>query len=103
MSKVSDSNKNTITKSELITKVARSKELPYAVAEKIVETTFNEIANALIRGDRIELRGFGVFSVRNRKERVGRNPRSGVAIKIPSKAMPFFRCGSRLRDRIKKS
>lgn len=103
MIKTLSKNKSAITKSDLITKVAQNKNLPYAIAEKIVETMFNEISNALIRGDRVELRGFGVFSVRNRSSRVGRNPRNGVSIKIPSKMMPFFRCGSRLRDRIKKS
>ena len=90
-----------MTKSELI---ARSAELnPHLYqsdAEKIVSTVFNEISNALSLGRRVELRGFGVFSVRTRKARAGRNPRTGEQVSVEAKSVPFFKAGKKLKDRL---
>src|SRR3954454_8272267 len=71
-----------------------------AVAEKIVEAIFEEIAAALHRGDRVELRGFGVFSVTRRKARTGRNPRTGQEVSVASKAFPAFKAGRAVQQRL---
>lgn len=68
--------------------------------ERIVNTVFNEITEALAKGDRVELRGFGAFSVKSRDARMGRNTRTGEAVKVESKAVPFFKTGKLLRDRL---
>ena len=68
--------------------------------ERIVNTVFNEITEALAKGDRVELRGFGAFSVKLRDARMGRNPRTGEAVKVDRKAVPFFKTGKLLRDRL---
>ena len=68
--------------------------------ERVVNTIFDEISEALIRGDRVELRGFGAFSVRGRAARIGRNPRTGAAVKVGEKRLPFFKTGKELRDRV---
>jgi integration host factor subunit beta len=70
--------------------------------EWIVNKVFDEISDALARGDRVELRGFGAFSVRSRSARVGRNPRTGAAVQVGEKRLPFFKTGKELRDRVKK-
>jgi integration host factor subunit beta len=68
--------------------------------ERIVSTIFDEISAALARGDRVELRGFGAFSVKQRNARLGRNPRTGDAVAVERKAVPFFKTGKQLRDRL---
>ncbi len=68
--------------------------------ERIVNTIFETIEQALADGDRVELRGFGAFSVRRRDGRTGRNPRSGVTVTVPSKTVPFFKAGKELRARV---
>lgn len=68
--------------------------------ERIVNTVFNEITEALAKGDRVELRGFGAFSVKRRDARIGRNPRTGASVKVESKAVPFFKTGKLLKDRL---
>ena len=68
--------------------------------ERIVSIVFQEITDALSRGDRVELRGFGAFSVKHRPARTGRNPRSGEAVQIDEKWSPFFKAGKELRDRL---
>jgi integration host factor subunit beta len=65
-----------------------------------VSTIFEEISAALCRGDRVELRGFGAFSVKSRDSRVGRNPRTGEAVNVVSKTVPFFKTGKQLRELI---
>jgi len=88
-------------KSELIQRIAE--ENPHLFqrdVEKIVSTIFDEIAAALERGDRVELRGFGAFSVKNRDARIGRNPRTGEAVPVPEKRVPFFKTGKDLRERL---
>lgn len=71
-----------------------------ADAERVVDTVFEEIIAALARGDRVELRGFGAFSVKERDARQGRNPRTGEAVAVAAKRVPFFKTGKLLRDRL---
>ena len=68
--------------------------------EKIVNTIFETIEDALRHGDRVELRGFGAFSVRTREARKGRNPRTGETVEVPAKSVPFFKAGKELRPRV---
>jgi integration host factor subunit beta len=68
--------------------------------ENIVNAIFDEITNALARGDRVELRGFGAFSVRQRGARRGRNPRTGQQVDVAEKAVPFFKTGKEMRERL---
>ena len=90
-----------MTKSELIQRLAeRNPHLYLRDVEKIVETIFDEITDALASGDRVELRGFGAFSVKHRDARVGRNPRTGEAVQVEAKRLPFFKTGKALRERL---
>ncbi|MCE7886749.1 MAG: integration host factor subunit beta [Alphaproteobacteria bacterium PRO2] len=90
-----------MTKSELIQRLAeRNPHLYLRDIEKIVETVFDEITGALARGDRVELRGFGAFSVKSRDARTGRNPRTGETVKVDAKRLPFFKTGKALRERL---
>jgi len=90
-----------MTKSELIAKLAAlNPHLYQRDVERIVATIFDEITNALARGDRVELRGFGAFSVKQRDSRTGRNPRTGEAVSVTEKRVPYFKTGKDLRDRI---
>ncbi len=68
--------------------------------ERIVATIFDEISSALADGGRVELRGFGAFSVKARDARIGRNPRTGEVVNISRKFVPFFKAGKHLRDRL---
>ncbi|WP_305969420.1 MULTISPECIES: integration host factor subunit beta [unclassified Mameliella] len=88
-------------RSELIQKIAdENPHLYQRDVERIVNTIFDEITNAMSRGDRVELRGFGAFSVKKRDARVGRNPRTGEAVQVEEKHVPFFKTGKLLRDRL---
>jgi len=90
-----------MTKSELIQAMAQDNpHLYHRDVERIVSTVFDEISDALARGDRVELRGFGAFSVKARAARVGRNPRTGAAVAVPEKFAPFFKSGKELRQRV---
>ena len=90
-----------MTKSELILKLAeRNPHLYQRDVERILSTVFDEITGALARGDRVELRGFGAFSVKRRQSRVGRNPRTGEAVQVAEKAVPFFKTGKELREKL---
>jgi integration host factor subunit beta len=71
--------------------------------ERIVTTIFEEITNALAKRDRVELRGFGAFSVKQRDARKGRNPRTGETVSVDQKVVPFFKTGKELRDRLNSS
>ena len=91
-------------RSELIQKI--SEENPHLFqrdVERIVNTVFEEIIDAMARGDRVELRGFGAFSVRSRPARAGRNPRTGETVDVPAKSVPFFKSGKELRERLNAS
>ncbi|MDX5382205.1 MAG: integration host factor subunit beta [Rhodobacterales bacterium] len=88
-------------RSELIQKIAdENPHLFQRDVEKIVNTIFEEITNAMARGDRVELRGFGAFSVKKREARIGRNPRTGETVPVEEKYVPFFKTGKLLRDRL---
>jgi integration host factor subunit beta len=93
-----------MTKSELIQRIAElNPHLYHRDVERIVTTIFEEISGALSRGDRVELRGFGAFSVKRRDSRVGRNPRTGDAVHVSEKHIPFFKTGKLLRERLNTS
>lgn len=90
-----------MTKSELILRLAElNPHLYHRDVERIVTAIFDEITTALARGDRVELRGFGAFSVKKRDSRVGRNPRTGSAVQVAEKSVPFFKTGKQLRERL---
>jgi integration host factor subunit beta len=90
-----------MTKSELIARLAeRNPHLYLRDVERIVTTIFEEITATLARGDRVELRGFGAFSVKHRTARVGRNPRTGDTVHVAEKYIPFFKTGKELRERL---
>lgn len=90
-----------MTKSELILRLAEANPHLYQRdVERIVSTVFEEITEALARGDRVELRGFGAFSVKRRDARVGRNPRTGDQVDVQEKFVPFFKTGKQLRERL---
>jgi integration host factor subunit beta len=90
-----------VTKSELVQRLAEiNPHLYQRDVEVIVTRIFNEIAEALSRGERVELRGFGAFSVKRRNARTGRNPRTGDKVQVVEKYIPFFKTGKPLRDRL---
>jgi integration host factor subunit beta len=90
-----------VTRSELIAELANANpHLRAADVETIVGTIFEEISAALSRGERVELRGFGAFTVKRRDARTGRNPRTGEAVPVDEKAVPFFKAGKELRERV---
>ena len=90
-----------MTRSELIAELAAANtQLRGEDIEIIVTTIFDGIAAALTRGDRVELRGFGAFTVRRRDPRTGRNPRTGEAVAVDAKSVPFFKAGKELRLRL---
>ena len=97
----SSATEPTLTRSELITELAASNpHLLKADVELIVATVFDRITDALVRGDRVELRGFGAFTVKRRNARIGRNPRTGAPVSVDEKARPFFKTGRELRERL---
>lgn len=90
-----------MTKSDLIKRLAEANPHLYMRdLERIVTTVFDQIGAALARGDRVELRGFGAFSVRARDARTGRNPRTGDEVQVPDKVVPYFKTGKELRERL---
>jgi integration host factor subunit beta len=90
-----------MTKSELILRLAElNPHLYQSHAEQIVDTIFEEITKALASGSRVELRGFGAFSVKHRKSRMGRNPRTGETVSVDSKSVPFFKIGKKMHERL---
>jgi len=88
-------------KSELVQKIAEANPHLYQRdVEHIVNAILDEVTDALSRGDRVELRGFGAFSVKRREARQGRNPRTGDSVTVEEKYVPFFKTGKLLRDRL---
>ena len=88
-------------KSELVLKIAeKNPHLYHRDVERIVNRVFDEIINALKQGNRVELRGFGAFSVKERRARTGRNPRTGASVDVTEKHVPFFKTGKELRQRL---
>ena len=90
-------------KSELVQKIAdENSHLSYREVERLVSTIFDEIANALASGRRVELRGFGAFSVKSRPSRLGRNPKTGERVEVAEKIVPYFKTGKLLKERLNK-
>ena len=87
-----------MTKADLVVEVMRLGDLTRGDAEKIVETIFDSVIGALRTGDKIEIRGFGSFRTRQRKPRIGRNPKTGARVDVPAKRVPFFKPSKDLRD-----
>lgn len=91
-------------KSELVQRMVKANPHLYQRdVEKIVNTIVDEVADALSRGDRVELRGFGAFSVKNRPARTGRNPRTGATVEVAEKYVPFFKSGKDMRERLNRA
>src|ERR1700688_4581780 len=88
----------TLTKADLIEEVLRVTELPRKESETIVETIFESIIQSLQKGDKIEIRSFGGFRTRQRRGRVGRNPKTGAKVEVPPKKIPFFKPSKELKD-----
>src|SRR5438046_2071340 len=91
-------NDTTMTKADLVEQVIQSTDLPRKESETIVETIFESIIQALQTGDKIEIRGFGSFRTRQRRGRVGRNPKTGAKVEVPAKRIPFFKPSKELKD-----
>ena len=91
---------STVTKADLVEEVVRVTELPRKESEAIVETIFESIIGALQGGDRIEIRGFGSFRTRQRRGRIGRNPKTGAKVDVPPKKIPFFKPSKELKDHV---
>ncbi|HEX4231471.1 MAG TPA: HU family DNA-binding protein [Bryobacteraceae bacterium] len=87
-----------MTKAELIDEVSKVVEMTRKDSEIIVETIFDSIVSSLHKGDKIEIRGFGSFRTRQRQPRVGRNPKTGSRVEVPSKRIPYFKPSKELRD-----
>jgi len=93
-----------VIKSELIEKLAAENlHLTHAEVERVVNVILNSMTEAMADGGRVELRGFGAFSVRERPARAGRNPRTGETVEVPAKSVPFFKSGKELRERLNAS
>ena len=92
-----------MTKAELIERIAMNNPHLYiSDVERLITTIFNQIKSALADGQRVELRGFGVFGVKSRPARVARNPKSGKEVSVEAKAIPYFKSGRVLKDRLNK-
>ncbi len=91
-------NNSTLTKADLIEEVLRITELPRKESEEVVETVFDSIIQALQSGDKIEIRGFGSFRTRERRGRIGRNPKTGAKVEVPAKKIPYFKPSKELKD-----
>ena len=92
-----------MTKAELIEEVSKVVEMTRKDSETIVETIFDSIVNSLHKGEKIEIRGFGSFRTRQRQPRVGRNPKTGSRVEVPSKRIPYFKPSKELRDLVNHS
>lgn len=92
-----------MTKAELIDEVSKVVEMTRKDSETIVETIFDSIVNSLHKGEKIEIRGFGSFRTRQRQPRVGRNPKTGSRVEVPSKRIPYFKPSKELRDLVNHS
>ncbi len=87
-----------MTRADLVDELARVASLTKQDSEAVVDTVFNSITEALARGDKVEIRGFGSFKIRQRRSRVGRNPKTGASVSVPGKKVPFFKVGKGLRE-----
>ncbi len=91
-------NESTMTKADLVEEVIRVTELPRKESETVVETIFESIIQALHKGEKIEIRGFGSFRTRQRDGRIGRNPKTGAKVEVPPKKIPFFKPSKELKE-----
>ena len=89
-----------MTKSELISQLAERANLTQKLAKVIVDTIFDDMKESLIRGERIEIRGFGSFALRNYGAYKGRNPKNGELVDVPRKKLPFFKVGKALKQKV---
>ena len=89
-----------MNKSDLIEALSKDTGLPKGKAEEVMKTVFNTMANALTNNDRVEIRGFGSFKVKEYKGYKGRNPKTGKPIKVKPKKLPFFKCSRELKERV---
>ena len=89
-----------MNKSEMVEALAAKKGISFKKAEEIINTVFETMTNALLQGDRIEIRGFGSFVVNEYKAYTGRNPKTGEAIAVKPKKLPFFKVGKELKERV---
>ena len=85
-------------KADIVNKVAETSEISRVKAAQAVDTVIEGLRNALARGQRIELRGFGVFQVKQRKKGIGRNPKTGARVEVPAKRIPYFKPSKELKD-----
>ncbi len=98
-----EEQRGVMTKADLIDEVSRLAELTRKDSEVIVETIFDSVVRSLRAGDKIEIRGFGSFRTRQRKPRVGRNPKTGERVDVPAKKIPFFKPSKELKDLVNDS
>ena len=92
-----------MNKSNLVTKIVNlNPDLYQKDIVKIIDVFFRTITKAIVKNDRVELRGFGTFDVKNREARIARNPKNGSIVAVPSKKIPFFRMGKGMKERINK-
>ena len=89
-----------MNKSQLIEALAKEENLALKKAEEVVNMVFGDMEKALANGERVEIRGFGSFSVNNYKPYIGRNPKTGTPIEVSSKKLPFFRVGRQLKEKV---
>jgi integration host factor subunit beta len=89
-----------VTKSDLINAFAEKTETPIKVSEAVINVIFDSMADMLIAGGRIEIRGFGSFVIKEYAEYLGRNPKSGLGIEVKPKKLPFFKVGKELKERV---
>ena len=89
-----------MNKSDLIEALSKDAGIKTGKAEEVVKTVFNSMANALAKGDRVEIRGLGSFKVKKYKGYTGRNPKTGKPIKVKAKKLPVFKCGRKLKERV---
>ncbi len=97
---ISEAIRQGMTKAHLVEEVARGTDLTKKDAEVIVSTVLDSIVDSLKDGDKIELRGFGSFRIRERGSRIGRNPKTGARVDVPSKKIPYFKPGKELKERL---
>lgn len=91
-----------MTKKEIVTKIAEETQLKQVDVKKVVQRTLEHIIDSLTKGETVELRNFGIFKVRARKPRVGRNPKTGVAVSIPEKRIVSFKSGMIMKKKVMK-
>ncbi len=89
-----------MTKSDIVKKLSENMQLKKKIAEEVIETIFGSMKEALVNGDKVEIRGFGTFKVKNYKAYEGRNPRTGEIINVKPKKLPFFKIGKELKDKL---